>query len=329
MANLGYVQLARRCNQACVFCSNPPNGLVLSFEEARALVDDLCARGYKGVILTGGEPTLFGPLAELIRYAKGRGLPARMITNGQRSADFDYLASLAQAGLTHLHLSIHSVREAVQDYLTQTPGSLKKQLASLANAERLGITVDINCVINKRNADHLDENVRWLTHEFPFVHHFVWNNLDPSMNPAVDLNDVLPKLRSFEVSLWRAMSFLDRAGKSFRAERVPLCFMAEYAHCSTETRKIVKHEERLVHFLDPARTTFRENDFFHEKGPSCAVCRLSPICAGLFKGEQYYSFSELSPLFLDPEPIRKRILRVTAAEDERPDLPQSPCNDKE
>ena len=329
MANLGYVQLARRCNQACVFCSNPPNGLVLSFDEAAAHIDDLCARGYNGVILTGGEPTLFGPLAELIRYATDKGLPVRMITNGQRTADFDYLSGLAKAGLTHLHLSIHSMREAVQDYLTQTPGSLKKQLATLLNAERLALTVDINCVINKRNAAHLDENVRALVRDYPFIHHFVWNNLDPSMNPAVDLDDVLPKLRSFEVSLWRAMRFLQRAGKSFRAERVPLCFMAEFAECSTETRKIIKGEERVVHFLDPARTTFREDDFFHEKGPVCAFCRLSPICAGLFKGEQYYSFAELSPLFLDPETIRKRVQAGPGSKAEPDDAVPGLCRDKE
>jgi hypothetical protein len=40
--------------------------------------------------------------------------------------------------------------------------------------------------------------------------------------------------------------------------------MRDFEYASTETRKIVKKEERLVHFLD-FRETFRDTDFFHEK----------------------------------------------------------------
>jgi len=307
MANLGYVQITRRCNQQCVFCSNPPNGMILSLDQAKAYVDDLVGRDYDGVILTGGEPTLFEPIAELVAYAKERGLPSRIITNGQKTARYEYLKSLADAGLTHLHLSIHSFKPEVHDYLTRTPGSLKKQFMSLENANKLGVITDINCVINKHNAVHLHENVEYLLKHFPFLHHFVWNNLDPSMNPDVDLNDVLPRLRDFEVSLLKAMAFLERKGRSFRAERVPLCFMAEYAHCSTETRKIVKHEERVIHFLDQ-KQTFREFKFEHGKAEVCKICRLNSVCAGLFRMGEFYNASELSPVFLDPDEVRRKVL---------------------
>ncbi|RJO73286.1 MAG: radical SAM protein [Myxococcales bacterium] len=318
MANLGYIQIARRCNQKCVFCSNPANGLVLTFDQAVAYVDDFVARGYHGIILTGGEPTLFEPLEELIHYARERGMPSRMITNGQKTARADYLARLVEAGLTHLHLSIHSWREDVHDYLTQTPGSLKKQRMSLENVEKLGITADVNCVINKHNADHLHENVRWIVEHFPFVSHFVWNNLDPLLNQEMNLDDVLPKLRDFEVSLMKAMRWLDLQGRTFRVERVPLCAMAEYAHCSTETRKIVKQEERTVHFLDQKQTV-RQTEWRHDKGEACKVCRFNPICAGLYQMNVYYDERELSPVFLDPQEV---IDRIRADQASNPDEPQ-------
>lgn len=306
MANLGYIQLARQCNQNCVFCSNPPNGRILTLDQAKAHVDDFIERGYHGIILTGGEPTLFGPITELLRYASENDMPARMITNGQKTAKTEYLESLVQAGLVHLHLSIHSHRPEIHDYLTRTPGSLDKQIKSLENADRLGITVDINCVINRHNADHLDENVRWIVEKFPYVRHFVWNNLDPSMNPEVDLEDVMHKLKDLEISLMAAMRYLERLGRSFRVERVPLCYMAEYAHCSTETRKIIKGEERAVHFLDE-KAFFRETNFDHYKTEICKVCRFNAICAGLFMGEKFFDPEELTPVFLDPDAVRQRV----------------------
>ncbi len=327
MANLGYIQLARRCNQNCVFCSNPSNGRILDLEQAKEFVDDFVERGYHGIILTGGEPTLFEPIVELVSYANEHGMPSRIITNGQKTARYDYLRALAEAGLIHLHLSVHSVHEKVHDYLTQTPGSFRKQLKSLENAGKLNVTVDINCVINKHNTDHLDENVHWLVERFPFLTHFVWNNLDPSMNDEMNHEELVPRLRDFEVSLMKAMRFLDRSGRSFRVERVPLCYMAEFAHCSTETRKIVKSEERLIHFLDK-KSTFLETNFQHGKNEFCKVCRFNQICAGLFKMDVYYSSKELSPVFLNPQNVIDRIIQSRTVNPDEPEaIRKLPCAD--
>ena len=72
------------------------------------------------------------------------------------------------------------------------------------------------------------------------------------------------------------MRYLHKTGRTFRVERVPLCYMAEFAHCSTETRKIVKGEERIVHFLDE-KGTVRQTDFRHPKAEACKQCSLNEI----------------------------------------------------
>ena len=48
----------------------------------------------------------------------------------------------------------------------------------------------------------------------------------------------------------------------------------------TETRKIVKGEERIVRFLDE-KGLVRETLFRHGKAAACAICRLDPFCAGM------------------------------------------------
>jgi len=79
MANLGYVQLVRICNQQCRFCSNPETEYTLTVEDTLAKVDDLVGRGYDGIILTGGEPTLCPHLEQVIAHATSRGIASRMM----------------------------------------------------------------------------------------------------------------------------------------------------------------------------------------------------------------------------------------------------------
>jgi MoaA/NifB/PqqE/SkfB family radical SAM enzyme len=307
VANLGYVQLLRICNQKCRFCSNPENNRVIELKDAEAQILELKSLGYSGVIFTGGEPTMYERLAEIVTFSHGAGIEPRIITNGQKLSDPALFQSLVKAGLRKLHFSLHSCRPEIQDFLTRTPGSFDNMVRSLDNAGEAGISADVNTVINHYNADHLDENVRFLTGRFPWIKHFVWNNIDPTMNRVAENPDTVAQPPEFELSLYKAMRHLHSTGRTFRVERVPLCFMADFAHCSTETRKIIKEEERLVNFLDD-KGQVRQKSFIHGKADCCRVCRYDPICAGLYEMGKWYAASCLHPIFLDPDAVRRLVL---------------------
>ena len=306
MANLGYIQLVRVCNQNCRFCSNPETDYKLTLDDARKQVDDFVARGYHGIILTGGEPTLYPHLEDVIRYAGEREIHVRMITNGQLTADREFAKRLFDAGLRHVHLSVHTDDSELQTFLTGKDDSLECLAASLDNFNELGINVDINITMQAFNCGHLDRIVRWLVGRWPYLGHFVFNNLDPSSDRVAEFADVIPRLVGIELSLMRALRFLNKGGRSFRVERLPLCYMVEYAWASTETRKIVKEEERIVHFLDE-KGTVRQTSWKHGKAEVCEVCNLDAICAGLFEMDKYYSAAELYPVFVPTEPIIRKI----------------------
>ncbi len=308
MANIGYIQVVRHCNHLCGFCSNPSTPYVHTLETMRELVDDFVRREYFGVILTGGEPTLHPELPAITAYARKQGLHVRLITNGTRLAEPEFARELAEAGLQLAHVSVYSVRADVEASLRGAEGTLDRAFQAIESAHRAGIQVNINCVINRLNADHLDENVRYFIEHHPHVRHFVWNNLDPSMGRAeVNQADYLHRLRDFEVSLRRALSLLQASSRTFRVEKVPLCYMADFAWASTETRKIVKGEERIVHFLD-AKQTVRQTDFSHLYAPACDHCSLRTICGGLFDRGSGYDPRELSPVFVSRDAIVQRIL---------------------
>ncbi|MCB9759248.1 MAG: radical SAM protein [Alphaproteobacteria bacterium] len=307
MANLGYLQLTRSCRQFCRFCSNPPTGVELTEPEMRGLIDDLADMDYDGVILTGGEPSMSPLLFPALAYARERGLYSRMITNGQLLADKGFFRQCVDAGLTHIHVSLHSHIERVHDFITRYPGSWQAIVDTLSHVPEMGITADINTVINTYNADHLDLNVRWICETFPFIRHFVWNNMDPDGNRAEENPDCIASHREFQVSLERAMDYLYATGRSFRAERVPLCFMRRYAWASTETRKIVKEEERCIRFLD-RKGFVHQLEFLHGKGEACDACAFDPICAGMFSMAKTFDERELSPVFDDPLPAIRQVL---------------------
>jgi hypothetical protein len=275
----------------------------------KVLVDDLVQRNFFGVILTGGEPSLHPELPRICRYATDRGLHVRMITNGWRLSDESFARDMAEAGLKLTHVSVYSVRPDIEERLRGTAGTLEKAFAAVENAHKFGIEVNINCVINKLNADHLDENIRhWMTHH-PHIRHFVWNNLDPSMGRAeVNQAQFTPRLADFELSLSRAMRLLHKSGRTFRVEKVPLCYMSDFPWASTETRKIVKGEERIVHFLD-AKQTVRQTDWEHLYSPVCSACSVRTICGGLFDRGNGYDPAELYPLFVSRDAIVEKIIR--------------------
>ncbi len=274
----------------------------------RVLVDDFVARDYFGVILTGGEPTLHPELPRIAGYAAQQGLHVRVITNGHRLAEPAFARALADAGVRLAHVSIYSVRSAVEARLRGADGTLERALGALHAAHDAGIELNINCVINRLNADHLDHNIRYFLEHHPYVRHFVWNNLDPSMGRAeVNQAQYTPRLADFELSLHRAMRLLHRSGRTFRVEKVPLCYMTDFAWASTETRKIVKGEERIVHFLDDKQTV-RQTEWGHRYADGCGVCSLRSICGGLFDRGDAYDPAELAPVFVDRDAVVEAIL---------------------
>jgi len=303
------MQVTRKCNQKCRFCSNPEREEEVTLKTGKKHIKSLQQKGYLCVMFTGGEPTMSEHLPAFLQYCREIGYIHKLCTNGQKLADNEYFEKLVDSGLSHVCLSFHSYKTEIQSYLTQNPDSLNNIVRTLKNLSRYPhIAVDILTTINKYNADHLSGNVRFLLKYFPFIHYFTWNNLDPRMNRTEEYPDVIHKLSDMELQLHKAMEILDAEGRLFQVERLPLCYMPEYAHCSTETRRIVKQEGRLTYFLDE-RGCLNWTEWRHEKAECCAVCSLNEICAGLYQMDRYYSSSELFPVFVDKEKIIEKIMK--------------------
>lgn len=309
MANIWYIQVNRHCNNGCHFCSNPSNGNNITYDRGIELIDDFIERQYSWIIFTGGEPTLSPDLPKWIQYSSEKGIDCRIISNGMMCANYNYVERLRNAGLTLIHFSLYSYIEPVHDFLTDTPGSYKKLLKSIQNALKLWIRVQLNCVINHYNQEHLEKTVKFIVKNFPQIQHFVWNNLDPLMMRKTET--ALSTLPDFKIAwehIVKALSFLESTGRTFRVERLPLCFMRGFEWASTETRKMVKEEERIVHFLD-FRESIRQSwkHWEHDKLEPCKKCDLNSICSWIYEREQFYDYVEVISQKLTQEEKEKII----------------------
>ncbi len=308
MAQLAYIQVTRTCNQNCRFCSNPSTGAVIPVARARKLIDKYIKKGQDGLILSGGEPTTHPQLAEIIAYAAAKKFPTRIITNGQKTADIKYLRALKKAGLVHIGVSLYSDDAKVQDFLADTKGSFDNVIKTLDNAVKLGINININTVINHYNANHLSRLAAMILRRYPQVPHFIYNNLDPTMSRVGENPDTIPRLAELEVELFKALTLLQAAGKTFRVERVPLCYMADFGWACVEVRKIVKKEGRMIYFLNEDGLIFEPPDGWHYgKHKRCEICTLKSICAGLFAMGKCFDGEELSPVFVPLESVTSLI----------------------
>jgi len=310
MANIWYIQVNRYCNNQCHFCSNPSNWKNITYERWIELIDDFIKRKYHWIIFTGWEPTLSPDLAKWIEYSTKKWMDCRIISNWMKCSDLDYVKELKKSWLGLIHFSLYSYQEKIHDFLTDTPWSYKKILKAIQNALKEGIIVQLNCVINKYNQNHLDKTVKFVVRYFPQIRHFVWNNLDPQMMRQTKI--ALSTLPDFDVaskSLLKGLEFLEQTWRTFRVERLPLCYMRGFEWASTETRKIVKDEERIVHFLD-FRESFQEFEWEHERWSECEKCDLRWICAGLYEKTKYYSYVKLISQKLTKEEKEKIIRKI-------------------
>ena len=310
MANLWYIQVNRHCNNACHFCSNPNNWQNISYEKWIELIDEFVKNNYAWVIFTWWEPTLSPDLTRWIKYAKQKWIWCRIISNGMMCANYSYTKRLADSWLELAHFSIYSCYEKVHDFLTDTPWSWLKLIKSITNALKCGIRVQINTVINHYNEEHLDKTTQFIVKHFPQIKHFVWNNLDPEMMRKTDIAlTTLPDFDNFKSSLNKAITFLEATNRSFRVEKMPLCYIRWYEWASTETRKIIKNEERIIYFLD-FREQIRETDFYHEKLSECEKCDLNTICSWIYEHKKFFDYVKVYPQKVSKEEIEKIILKV-------------------
>lgn len=104
-----WLTLNRSCNLRCVWCyasnTNYKKEDTLSFEDATKIIDICSEVGIKGIVLMGGEPTLYPHLFDLIQYINDKRMSVSIITNGVLFSNKEFADKILASKLNSITIS--------------------------------------------------------------------------------------------------------------------------------------------------------------------------------------------------------------------------------
>jgi radical SAM protein len=153
-------EVTRACDLACFHCraSAQPcrHPLELSTVEGMKLIDDIADLDPPIFIFTGGDPLKRPDIYELVKYAAEKGLHPAMTPSATPLLNRESLESLKRAGLRRLALSLDGPTPELHDSFRGVAGSFARTLDAMYWANAIGLPVQINTTVSRRNIDELE-----------------------------------------------------------------------------------------------------------------------------------------------------------------------------
>lgn len=153
------------CNLACDYCTITPamRARSLSTAAVRRALRDGRAEGHTRVSFTGGEPTIRRDLLGLVREARALGYAyVKVQSNGLVFATASNAARLVDAGVTDVHVSIHTHDAAAYDALVRRDGAHPLLVAGLRHLVATGVPVTADVIVKTDTVPRLVDAIRWL-----------------------------------------------------------------------------------------------------------------------------------------------------------------------
>ncbi|CAF0697557.1 pyrroloquinoline quinone biosynthesis protein PqqE [Candidatus Methylacidithermus pantelleriae] len=152
-------ELTYRCPLQCPYCSNPVGfartGAELSTEEWKHTLSQAAQLGVVQAHFSGGEPLVRHDLVELVEHAHQQGLYINLSTGGTLLTR-SLVASLKQAGLDSIQLSLQGADPTLSDEMSGSKGSFSKKIEVAHWIHEVGLPLTLNVVLHRRNIDQLE-----------------------------------------------------------------------------------------------------------------------------------------------------------------------------
>jgi len=155
--------LTYRCQNNCGHCYNVTKDMKeMSVQDWVTAMDRLWHAGIPHIVFTGGEPTLYDGLDELIAHSERLGQITGLISNGRNLSRPGYLGSLVSRGLDHVQITVLSHDPAMHDRLVGAEGAFHETVSGLKTAVAEDMYVSTNTTIMRSNIDHVKDTFRFL-----------------------------------------------------------------------------------------------------------------------------------------------------------------------
>jgi AdoMet-dependent heme synthase len=156
-----YYEITRACDLVCKHCRASAQEQAapdeLSTELSKALIAQAATFPKPPmVVLTGGDPLKRGDLFELIAHAVQCHVEPVLTPSATPLATYAAFARAKEAGVKRLGISLDGPDAVTHDAFRGWEGSFQRTLGMLNDARRLGLFVQVNTSITKRNFDKID-----------------------------------------------------------------------------------------------------------------------------------------------------------------------------
>ncbi len=283
-----YIDLGRPCNSACLYCAVPPHEDAQGFTPAAQVPEIVAAGRLAGcdrAILVGGEPTIHPALDAVLAACRDGGLDGGQIvmTNGLRLAKPGFAASLADRGVTTIHLSIDTAEAEIYDRISRSTGRFPQQLAGLdAVLAEPRLWTYIYTAVTALNAPGLPALADMLVAAAARAGRAppVW--LLAVIKPLGDgLRHADELLMAPEVAIAHVAPMVARGrtlGMSVGLRNVQACLAPELVP------QLVDYylDDFSVELSSGARERFSHHEYWEKPGEQCGRCGHAALCTGIY-----------------------------------------------
>ncbi|MGH1345335.1 MAG: radical SAM protein [Nannocystales bacterium] len=277
MAGLLDIILGYDCNLACTYCTITESMRARALP-ARAVAAELSrgrSNGFDQVSFTGGEPTIRGDLLPLVRRAAELGYRSiKVQSNGLLLGVGDNAARLLDAGVTCVHISIHTHEVAAYEAMVRREGTHRHMKRGLEVLAATGVELGADVILEADTLSRLPSAVDWLAARGVRAAD-LW---------FVSLTDGNAKRTASLPSMSEAVPFIGQArvraeshGMRLRSLHIPPCILGEHAdlaHNPALQRVRVVSPDAVFDLADSAITP-------REHVPACDGCTERTTCGGL------------------------------------------------
>jgi radical SAM protein with 4Fe4S-binding SPASM domain len=133
----------------------------LSLDDWKKALRKLWEVGIPHVCFTGGEPTLYPDLVDLVQFAEELGLVTGLLTNGRELSDREFVGRLEEAGLDHIQITLESHDKKTHDEMVGCQG-WRQTVKGIKNAVASQVYTITNTTITKLNEPKLEGTVKFI-----------------------------------------------------------------------------------------------------------------------------------------------------------------------
>lgn len=287
------IDVGHKCSIECLMCYwlHELKSGSASWESLEKLKQDIFKaqqRGNNYIDATGGEPTLYPHITELITHAASLNMKFCIITNGITGEK--QIQRILEAGIDDWLVSVHheamKLKGGKEFNVRERQERFFKQVQSYSKEDR---PYRFNCCMSRKNQNYLVPTAMWAGKWKPRIFNFI--NMNPHNDWQKDVEGtktVIGDLDILEKQLCEAISILLEYGCGVNVRYYPMCRIPEvYRKHVCNDRQVLFDPYEWDYNITPKsfQTYLKAADNMSRSvewnGQPCLKCDLKFICGGI------------------------------------------------